>query len=231
MTERTLINYIRVSTSQQGRSGLGIDAQRQALRHFADAEGFEIIHEFVEVETGKGPDALDRRPQLKAALAAAKKQRCRVAVAKLDRLSRDVHFISGLMAHKVPFVVAELGPDVDPFVLHLFAALAEKERALISTRTRQALAAAKARGVPLGGPKLDVARKIAVASIRADADNHAANVLPIIREAQRAGASTLRAVAAVLNARGVPTARGGQWHAMSVKNVLDRDREPTRTHE
>jgi DNA invertase Pin-like site-specific DNA recombinase len=104
------------------------------------------------VVTGKGSDALDRRPQLKSALAAARKLRCHVAVAKLDRLSRDVHFISGLMSHKVPFLVAELGPDVDPFVLHLFAALAEKERSLISTRTRQALAAAKTRGVALGNP-------------------------------------------------------------------------------
>ena len=112
-----------------------------------------MLGEFVEVETGKGADALDRRPQLRAALAAAKRHRCHVAVAKLDRLSRDVHFISGLMVHKVPFVVAELGADIDPFVLHLFAALAEKERSLISTRTRQALAAAKARGVTLGSPK------------------------------------------------------------------------------
>jgi DNA invertase Pin-like site-specific DNA recombinase len=152
MTVRTIVTYIRVSTSQQGRSGLGIEAQRAALVQFAKAEGFEIAREFVEVETGKGSDALDRRPQLKAALAAARKLRCHVAVAKLDRLSRDVHFISGLMVHKVPFLVAELGPDVDPFVLHLFAALAEKERALISTRTRQALSAAKARGVSLGNP-------------------------------------------------------------------------------
>jgi DNA invertase Pin-like site-specific DNA recombinase len=114
--------------------------------------GFTVAREFVEVETGKGSDALDRRPQLKVALATARKLRCHVAVAKLDRLSRDVHFISGLMAHKAPFLVAGLGPDVDPFVLHLFAALAEKERALISTRTRQALAAAKARGVTLGNP-------------------------------------------------------------------------------
>ena len=105
------------------------------------------------METGKGSDALDRRPQLKAALAVARKLRCHVAAAKLDRLSRDVHFISGLMAHKMPFLVAELGPDVDPFVLHLFAALAEKERALISTRTRPALSAAKARGVTLGNPR------------------------------------------------------------------------------
>jgi DNA invertase Pin-like site-specific DNA recombinase len=140
---------------------------------------------FIEVETGKGADALDRRPKLKAALAAVRKLRCHVAVAKLDRLSRDVHFISGLMAHKVPSLVAELGPDVDPFVLHLFAALAEKERALVSTRTRQALSAAKARGVTLGNPRLHETRKNAVDAVKAEADRYAANVLPIIREARR----------------------------------------------
>src|SRR5437870_1423708 len=187
MSTAPLITYIRVSTSAQGRSGLGIEAQRNALAHFALIEGYEIAREFVEVETGKGSDALDRRSQLKAALAAAKRLKCHVAVAKLDRLSRDVHFISGLMAHRVPFVVAELGADVDPFVLHLFAALAEKERSLISTRTRQALAAAQARGVALGSPKLSKARESAVASIKAGADQHAANILPIIREAQKAG--------------------------------------------
>jgi DNA invertase Pin-like site-specific DNA recombinase len=222
MTERAIITYIRVSTSQQGRSGLGIEAQRVALHHFAQAEGFEVAREFVEVETGKGADAMDRRPQLKAALAAARKQRCHVAVAKLDRLSRDVHFISGLMAHKVPFLVAEFGPDVDPFVLHLFAALAEKERALISTRTRQALAAAKVRGVTLGNPKLHVARRSAVSAVKAEADRYAANILPIIRETQKAGATTLRQTAEALNARGVATARGGQWHPKSVANILER---------
>jgi DNA invertase Pin-like site-specific DNA recombinase len=217
-----IIAYVRVSTSGQGRSGLGIEAQRHTLAQFAQAEGFEIAREFVEVETGKGSDALERRPQLKAALAAARKLKCHVAVAKLDRLSRDVHFISGLMAHKVPFLVAELGPDVDPFVLHLFAALAEKERALISTRTRQALSAAKARGVTLGNPRLHVARKSAAQAVKTEADRYAANVLPIIREAQKAGASTLRQIAEALNARGVSTARGGQWHAQSVANVLQR---------
>jgi DNA invertase Pin-like site-specific DNA recombinase len=222
MTPRQLISYIRVSTSQQGRSGLGIEAQRKALNQFAQAKGFEVAREFVEVETGKGADAMDRRPQLKVALAAARKQRCHVAVAKLDRLSRDVHFISGLMAHKVPFLVAELGPDVDPFVLHLFAALAEKERALISTRTRQALEAAKARGVALGNPKLHVARSGAVEAVKTEADRYAANVPPIIREAQKAGATTLRQIAEALNARGVATARGGQWHAKSVSNILER---------
>ncbi len=222
MPTAPLITYIRVSTSGQGRSGLGIEAQRQTLAHFASSEGYEVAREFVEVETGKGSDALDRRPQLKAALAAARKLKCHVGVAKLDRLSRDVHFISGLMSHKVPFVVAELGSDVDPFVLHLFAALAEKERALISSRTKQALAAAAIRGVTLGNPKLHVARKKAVEAVKAEADRYAANVLPIIREAQKAGASTLRQVADALNARGIPTARGGQWYAQSVANVLER---------
>jgi DNA invertase Pin-like site-specific DNA recombinase len=127
-----------------------------------------------------------------------------VAVTKLDRLSRDVAFISSLMAKRVPFVVAELGADVDPFVLHLFAALAEKERALISTRTKAALAAARERGVRLGGPKLQEARKLGHQALKDAADRHAANV-PIIREVQKAGARTLREIADALNARGMPT--------------------------
>jgi DNA invertase Pin-like site-specific DNA recombinase len=126
------------------------------------------------------------------------------------------------MAHRVPFLVAEFGADVDPFVLHLFAALAEKERSMISVRTRDALARAKARGTKLGGPALDEARKIAAASIVAAADRHADNVVPIIRSIQCAGASSLRAVAAALNARGIATARGGQWYAATVRNVLAR---------
>jgi DNA invertase Pin-like site-specific DNA recombinase len=164
---------------------------------------------------------LDRRPQLAAALSEARRQRCSVAVAKLDRLSRHVHFISGLMAHRVPFLVADLGPDVDPFILHLFASLAEKERAMIATRTKAALAAAKARGVKLGGPKLAEARKVAVERNVANADQHASNVLPIIREIQRSGAS-LHQIADALNARGIATARGGRWYAKSVSNVLAR---------
>src|SRR5262245_22343037 len=217
-----LVGYVRVSTSRQGRSGLGMEAQREALARFAKSEGFELVRVFVEVETGKGSDALARRPQLAAALAEARRRRCAVAVAKLDRLSRDVHFISGLMAERVPFLVAELGSDVDPFILHLFAALAEKERTMISARTREALARAKARGVKLGGPKLRQARKLAAAAIQASADGHAASVLPIIRQVQKAGARTLREIAEALNARGVSTARGGRWHATSVSNVLAR---------
>ncbi len=222
MSTKAIIGYVRVSTARQGRSGLGLEAQQEVLNRFAEAEGFEITKVFIEVETGKGSDALDRRPQLAAALTEARKKRCPVAVAKLDRLSRDVHFISGLMAHRVPFLVAELGADVDPFVLHLYAALAQKERALICARTRDALARAKARGRVLGSPELDRARKMAVEAVRTEADRYAANVLPIIEAIKRAGATTLREIADALNARGVATARGGQWHAMTVKNVLGR---------
>ena len=219
---KPVVAYLRVSTSSQGRSGLGIEAQRNALARFANGEGFEIIAEFVEVETGKGSDALDRRPQLAAALAKARTLRCPVVVAKLDRLSRDVHFISGLMTHRVAFLVSELGPDVDPFVLHLYAALAEKERALISGRTKAALAAAKTKGVKLGNPQIESARARAVASLRSEADRAARNVLPIITEIKKSGACTLRAIAEALNARGVSTPRGGRWHATSVRNVLRR---------
>jgi DNA invertase Pin-like site-specific DNA recombinase len=204
---KPIVTYVRVSTSQQSRSGLGIEAQREALMRFASGEGFEIAAEFVEVETGKGSDALDRRPQLAAALAKARALRCSVAVAKLDRLSRDVHFISGLMAHRVPFLVAELGPDVDPFVLHLYAALAEKERALIAGRTKSALAAAKAKGVKLGNPNIEAAQEAAVAAVKAEADRAANNVLPIIAEIRKSGATTLRAIAEALNARGSDSPR------------------------
>jgi DNA invertase Pin-like site-specific DNA recombinase len=219
---KPIICYLRVSTAQQGKSGLGIEAQRAALIRFAESEGFQIIGEHVEVETGKGSDALDRRPELAAALASARKAKCPVVVAKLDRLSRDVHFISGLMAHRVPFVVAELGADADPFMLHLYAALAEKERNLIAQRTKAALSAARARGVRLGNPKIEEARAKAIGATKAEADRQAANVMPIIRQVQAAGAKTLRQIAEALNDRGIATARGGKWHATSVKNVLER---------
>ena len=125
---RQIVSYIRVSTGKQGKSGLGIEAQREAIARFAAAEGCEVLSEVVEVETGKGADALDRRPKLAEALARARKSKASVVVAKLCRLSRDVAFISGLMAQRVPFIVAELGADADPFMLHIYAALAEKER-------------------------------------------------------------------------------------------------------
>jgi DNA invertase Pin-like site-specific DNA recombinase len=221
---KPLVAYLRVSTREQGRSGLGIDAQRAAIERFAEANGYEVMHTFVEVETGKGADALERRPKLAAALSEARGygKDCPVAVAKLDRLSRDVAFVAQLMVQKVPFLVAELGVDADPFMLHLFAALAEKERALISRRTKDALAAAKARGTRLGNPNLAAARATANASRGQAAIAYAEMVAPAIREARAAGAKSLREIAAALNGRGVKSPHGAQWRAQTVATALAR---------
>jgi DNA invertase Pin-like site-specific DNA recombinase len=208
-----LISYVRVSTARQGKSGLGLAAQQNAITRFAEAEGRELIAEFVEVEAGKGADALDRRPKLAAAIRAARKNKAAVIVSKLDRLSRDVHFISGLMAHKVPFIVAELGPDVDPFVLHLYAALAEKERALISKRTKEGLAVAKAKGRKLGGPRGQSEANIRAAAERAEA------LRPVFAELAALSANK---AAAQLNALKVPTPTGSPWSALTVIRVRAR---------
>jgi DNA invertase Pin-like site-specific DNA recombinase len=207
-----VISYLRVSTGRQGKSGLGLEAQRAAIDRFAEAEGLTIAAEFVEVESGKGADALDLRPQLAQALDKARRRRCSIVVAKLDRLSRDVHFISGLMARRVPFVVAELGNDVDPFLLHLYAALAQKERALISARTKAALAQAKARGVRLGNPDLPARNRRAAAE-------RAETLRPVFAELS---GRSLRAIAAELNARGLTTARGKPWSSPTVLRVQRR---------
>src|SRR6266702_575837 len=205
---RPVVTYIRVSTAKQGRSGLGLEAQKAALARFAEAEGFQI-----EAESGKGSeDALERRPQLAAALAEARRRKCAIAVAKLDRLSRDVHFISGLMVHKVPFVVAELGPNVDPFTLHIYAALAQQERRMISDRTRAGLAAAKARGKVLGNAVL--------AKVNHGAAIERAEALrPVF--AELAGLSAHKAADA-LNSRNIATPTGAQWSAKTVLRVRGR---------
>ena len=148
---KPIVAYIRVSTQKQGQSGLGLEGQQAAIERFCAAEGYDVAQTFTEIETAKGADALERRPQLKAALRQASAYRCPIVVAKLDRLSRDVAFISGLMAQGVPFIVTEI-PNADPFMLHIYAAVAEQERTKISERTKAALAAAKARGVKLGNP-------------------------------------------------------------------------------
>ena len=217
------VAYLRVSTQQQQRSGLGIEAQRAAIERFVAAESLTIIEEYAEFETGKGADALDRRPQLAAALAAARKARCSIVVSKLDRLSRDVAFVSGLMAQRVPFIVAELGRDADPFMLHLYAALAEKERRLISERTRAALQAKKASGAKLGNPtNLCIAGSIGRIAQAQVADEFATNLRPLVQAIQNVGAATLSEIASALNARGARPARGGKWHRSSVRNLLAR---------
>jgi DNA invertase Pin-like site-specific DNA recombinase len=217
------VAYFRVSTKQQHRSGLGIEAQSAAVTRFAEAEGLQVIAEFVEAETGKGADALDRRPQLAAALSAARTAKCAVLVSKLDRLSRDVAFVSGLMAQRVPFIVAELGRDADPFMLHLYAALAEKERRLISERTKAALAAKKAQGATLGNPRnIASAGSLGREALVSAADQFAANLLPLVHAIQSTGAVTLEAITRALNERGVRPARGTRWYASSVANLLAR---------
>jgi DNA invertase Pin-like site-specific DNA recombinase len=207
-----LVAYYRVSKERQGRSGLGLEAQRAAVHRFAAAEGRLIVAEFTEVETGKGFDALDRRPQLAAAMKAARKGKASVVVAKLDRLSRDVAFIATLMAQRVPFIVTELGSDVDPFMLHIYAAVAEKERKTIAERTRLALQAAKARGQQLGNPDLGAANKAAAAARDAE-------VQPILIEMQ---GKTLREIAAVLTDRGIDAPRGGAWNNVTVMRAMRR---------
>lgn len=216
----TAIGYTRVSTSEQERSGLGLAAQRSAIEAFAAAEGFEISAWHTDAETGKGSDALERRPGLAAALRAARAARAPVLVSKLDRLSRDVHFISGLMVHRVEFIVTTLGKQTDPFILHLYAALAEKERNLIAERTRAGLQAAKRAGVKLGmaaKSKAEIARAVAAGTA---ANRQAAQdaLEPLRAQIEHAlkGDRPLRAAAQLLNDRGVQSPRGGRWHAPSV---------------
>jgi DNA invertase Pin-like site-specific DNA recombinase len=199
---------------------LGLDAQRREIQDYATRNDLRIVAWFDEVETGKGHDALERRPQLALALAKAKRLRGPILVAKLDRLSRDVAFISHLMASRVEFIVTELGKQADPFVLHIFAALAEKERALISARTKAGLASARARGQRLGNPtNLAQAGLTGVARNQERARENARAIEFALKDLVEDGQS-LRRMAATLTERRIPTPRGGAWHAQSVKNAL-----------
>ena len=211
---RPAIAYIRLSKpNKKGKPGIGLDAQKATIAAFVRAEGFELIETFSEIETGKGCDALEKRPQLAGAMKLAKKHKAPVIVAKLDRLSRDVHFISGLMAHRTPFIVTELGTDVDPFMLHIYAAVAEKERRLISQRTKEALAALKAQGKKLGGirPKTVLAQH--AAQQRAEA------LRPVFEELTDLSAN---AIARELNVRQIETPNGKPWSAVTVIRVQRR---------
>ncbi|GJE81239.1 recombinase family protein [Methylorubrum thiocyanatum] len=227
MSTRIAVAYFRVSTKRQGRSGLGLEAQREAVERFARDQGYTLLSTFTEVETGKGSDALEARPQLAAAIRDAKLRNCPVLVAKLDRLSRDVHFISGLMRTRVPFVVTELGPDADPFMLHIYAALAEKEAKVISERTKHALAAARARGTKLGNPNgaahlKGLGNGSAVEALKAGAMERAEGLSGIIAGIKAEGITSANGIAGALNARHIATPRGGKWTARSVLNVMGR---------
>lgn len=175
-----------------------------------------------EVASAKGC-TLEGRPVLAAALQQAKKGKMFVLVAKMDRLSRDTHFVSGLMAHRVPFIVTELGELADPFVLGLYALLAEKERNMTSERTKAGMAAKKAQGVIMGNRvNLRTVAQKGAATNAAAAVVYAANVLPVIRQIEAAGITTLVGIAGALNARGARTAKGGAWYATTVRNVMMR---------
>lgn len=216
------ITYLRVSTDRQGKSGLGLEAQRKAVADHVAGKG-EIAAEFVEIESGKKND----RPQLARALAEAKRIGAVLLIAKLDRLARNVAFIANLLEAGVEIAAADM-PEANRFLLHVMAAVAEHEARMISDRTRAALAAAKARGVALGWAiparieeQRQAARKGAMRNAQ-KADQHAANILPIIRQIAARGAS-LRQIADELNDRGIKTARGGLWHAATVRNIMARD--------
>lgn len=211
------IALVRVSTSEQGKSGLGLAAQEAAIRNFAAAEGFDVVQVVEEVASGKL--GIEDRDGLRTALAKAKKLKCPVIVAKLDRLSRDVAFISGLMSKGVPFIVAELGSDVDPFVLHLFAALGEKERKMIGSRTKAALAPMVGTGKLGNKTNLAEAQAKGQATNSAKAAAFAAKVLPKIVELKGKN-MTLDQIAADLNEREIKTFNGGVWHKSTISRLL-----------
>ena len=211
------VAYFRVSTDKQGSSGLGFEAQRHAVDQFLNGGSWSLIGEFIEVESGKR----NKRPELEKALAVCKRQKAKLVIAKLDRLSRNLAFIATLMDSGVEFVAVD-NPHANKLTVHILAAVAQHEREMIAQRTKDALQAAKARGVVLGNPKLDAVRDRAVASVKADADRFAKNVAPIIREIQSTGVASHRAIARSLNSRGIATARGGVWTAVQVGSILQR---------
>jgi DNA invertase Pin-like site-specific DNA recombinase len=218
------VGYTRVSTAAQGSSALGLEAQQTAIARFL-RDGDQLLAGFVEVETGTRCD----RPELRRALHLCERHRATLLIAKLDRLARNVHFISGLMETGVPFLAIDM-PSADPFRLHIEAAMAEDEARKISIRTKQALAAAKARGVKLGGyregsPDIRAYQAAGTAAAAARSAKFAAAALPLIEEARdrlqaEGRPAGLRAIADELNRRRIASARGGKWGAQAVQNVL-----------
>ena len=218
------VAYYRVSTAGQARSGLGLQAQQEAVAAFCWRRGLQLIAEYKEVESGKRDD----RPQLMAALKRAKLTGARLIIAKLDRLSRNVAFLASLQDSGAKFTAADM-PEADEFTIQILAAVAQRERKLISERTKAALAAAKARGVKLGNP--NGARSIrhagkgtaaALTAVRRNASDRALELAEIIADMQATGVASLSSIAREMNQRGIVTARGGKWHPSTVRNVLAR---------
>lgn len=206
------VTYLRVSTARQGHSGLGLDAQREAVRRFATQAHGSVVSEWVEIESGKVRD----RPQLSAALAECRQRKAVLLIAKLDRLARNVAFVSSLMEAGVEFLAVD-APYANKLMLHILAAFAEHERELISQRTRAALAAAKARGVALGANGRTMAQKAA-----SDAVEAAQAYAPLVERLMAEGCTSARQIARGLNDAGVLSRAGGQWHGASVTRLLRR---------
>lgn len=227
MNSKRAVSYLRVSTRKQGVSGLGLEAQREAVANFLKIGGWPLVAEFVEVESGRKDD----RPELEKALAACRIHKAALIVAKLDRLSRDAYFLLGLARSKVDFICCDM-PSANSLTVGIMAMVAEEEARLASVRTRDALKAAKARGIKLGSPAnlTDDARRLgteaAVRVRKAIADQRATDLTPRIVALRSSGVTSLKAIASALNTEHVPTARGGQWTATQVSRLLRQiDRE------
>ncbi|MDF3832151.1 recombinase family protein [Cupriavidus basilensis] len=217
MANGKFIAYYRVSTQKQGQSGLGLEAQREGVARYLNGGAWELVAEFEEHESGKGADALAKRPQLRAAMDACRKHGATLLIAKLDRLARNVHFVSGLIEAGCDFVAADM-PEANKVMIQMHAVMSEWERDQISKRTKEALAAAKARGVKLGKPENlrgNVAERVEAA------DAFAANLTSTLRGYQAAGLSQRRMVEE-LNRLGVRTPKGGEWHLAQLQRVLAR---------
>ena len=218
MAEGRFVAYYRVSTARQGRSGLGLEAQQETVRSYLNGGAWRLLAEFTEIESGKRSD----RPELERALAHCRLTGAVLVIAKLDRLSRDLAFLANLMKAGTEFVACD-NPHATKFTVHILAAVAEHEREMISRRTRDALAAAKARGTKLGGwrggPVQDPTR--ATQALMARADEYAARVRPIAAGLRVQG-NSLRAIATEMAARGIRTPRGAAWTPTGVRNLLNR---------
>jgi DNA invertase Pin-like site-specific DNA recombinase len=214
---KTYVAYYRVSTDRQGRSALGLDAQRDSVLRFIASSSGELIGEYTEVESGKRTD----RVEMQAALRECRRRRATLVISRLDRLARNATFLLQLRDSNVEFVAADM-PFADRFTVGILALVAERERDLISIRTREALAAAKRRGVKLGGPQPRRAGICGVAAVKVMVKAFDSNVLPIIEEIRRAGIMSLRGIACALNARGLRTRRSGEWSGESVRLLTKR---------
>lgn len=224
MATGKFVSYLRVSTDKQGKSGLGLEAQREAVARFLNGGDWTLVAEYVETESGKKND----RPKLRAAMNHAKSVGGTLVIAKLDRLARNLHFVSGLMESGVDFVAAD-NPHANRLTIHILAAVAEDEAKRISERTKAALAAAKARGVKLGNPNgaralrgKQTGNAEAVAKVKENAQANAERLEGILQDIRGSGCTSVRGIAEELNRRGVLTPRGGHWHATSVQRLLDR---------